>query len=193
MKQRIRLTESDLHRIVKNSVKRILEKRQRLTEDIYVGNSGGYYGYGSIFKVEMDENGTPANYVFSPQGWDFETTSQLEAAAICASANASFLKEIKNSELTQLPVALVTDEDISNALFWLTGGNRAWDYGYWSEHGVSWSEAEPLLLEDDDLMELLNDAISASNNFYELVVNLKNDDFIAVAADIIPTNDEEDY
>lgn len=196
-KKIIRLTESDLHRIVKESVKRVLKEsvnKQRLTEDIYVGNGGGYYGDSAIFTVRM-EGGVPTSYQFSPSGWDFETESQLEAAAVCASANKAFLEQMKNSELTQLPITEVTTEDKGNALFWLTGGNAEWNHGYWAEGGADWSEAEQLLLSDADIMRLLDDAISRSRNFFELVVNLRKSEFMAYAADVIPTNDydEDNY
>jgi len=202
MKNRIRITESDLHRIVKESVKRVLresahrtiDKKQRLTEDIYVGNGGGYYGGSAIFTVRM-EGDMPTSYEFSPKGWDFDTKSQLEAAAVCASANKGFLEQMKNSELTQLPVVPTTEDDKANALYWLTGGNAEWNHGYWAEGGVHWGEAEEILLNDTDIMGLLDDAISNSSNFYELVINLKRGEYMQYAADVIPTNDydEDEY
>lgn len=202
MKQRIRLTESDLHRIVNASVKRVLResahrtisKKQRLTENIYVGNGGGYYGGSAIFTVKM-EGGIPTSYEFSPQGWDFDTKSQLEAAAVCASANKAFLEQMKNSELTQLPVVPPTEHDKVEALYWLTGGNSEWNHGYWAEGGADWEEAKEMLLNDADIMGLLDDAISNSRNFYELVINLKKGEYMSYAADVIPTDDydEGDY
>lgn len=201
-KKLIRLTESDLHKIVKESVNRVLKesahrtisKKQRLTEDIYVGNGGGYYGSSAIFTVRM-EGDTPTSYEFSPQGWDFDTKSQLEAAAVCAGANNSFFEEMKNSELTQLPVVPPTEQDKVEALYWLTGGNSEWCHGYWAEGGADWEEAKEILLNDADIMGLLNDAISNSRNFYELVINLTKGEYMLYAADVIPTDDydEDDY
>ena len=204
MKKVIRLTESDLHRIVRKSVNRILResngrRRHRLTEDIYVGRGGGYYGNSPIFTVRMDDDSNmPTSYEFSPAGWDFDTESQLEAAAICASSNKDFLQQIMNSELNQLPVAPASDEDKGEALYWLTGGNVEWNHGYWAENGAEWSEAEEVLLADNDIMEMLNNAISSSNNFCELVMNLRKGEYMVYAADVVPTHEydedeDEDY
>lgn len=187
----IRLTEGRLRSVVHEAVKRVLREnnyrnRHRLVEDIYVGSGGGYYGGSPIFSVKTSADGTPIEYTFSPPGWDFDTESQLEAAAVCASANKSFLKEMGESELTSLPVAPVDDEDKRKALFWLTGGNAEWNHGFWAdEYDINWDEAVELLMEDYDIMKMLDDAISNSESFYDLVMNLREGEYLNYAADTL--------
>jgi hypothetical protein len=143
-----------------------------MDKTIYVGSGGGYYGGSAILTVRIEDGKT--NYEFSPSGWDFDTDSQLEAAAICASSNDSFMKEIEQSELNTVEISEVTNDDLINALYWLTGGNSEWYHGYWAENGVEWNdEAINLLLEDKDIIEYINNAISASKNFTELILNFK--------------------
>lgn len=161
-------------------------RRRRLVEDIYVGEGGGYYGGSPIFSVKMDEDGTPVKYTFSPPGWDFDTPSQLEAAAVCASANRGFIEQMGDSELTTLPVVPVDDEDKREALYWLTGGNAEWNHGFWSdEFDIRWDEAVELLMEDDDIMNMLDDAIDNSDSFYDLVINLRRGEYVSYAADTL--------
>lgn len=187
----IRLTERRLRGIVHEAVKRVLREsnhrnRYRLVEDIYVGDGGGYYGGSPIFSVKTSADGTPIQYTFSPPGWDFETESQLEAAAVCASANKSFLEEMGESELTSLPVTPPSDDDKREALFWLTGGNTEWNHGFWAnEYGIKWDEAVELLMEDYDIMKMLDDAISNSRSFYDLVMNLREGEYLTYAADAL--------
>lgn len=187
----MRLTESRLRDIVHEAMKRVLREnnyrnRYRLVEDIHVGSGGGYYGGSPIFSVKTSADGTPIEYTFSPPGWDFDTESQLEAAAVCASANKPFLKEMGESELTSLPVAPVDDEDKREALFWLTGGNAEWNHGFWvDEYDINWNEAVELLMEDYDIMKMLDDAISNSRSFYDLVLNLREGEYLTYAADTL--------
>ena len=143
-----------------------------MSNTIYVGSGGGYYGTSAILTVRTENDVT--NYQFSPSGWDFDTDIQLKAAAICASSNDTFMKEIMSSKLNTLPVVQPTKDDIREALFWLTGGNAEWYHGYWAEKGIEWgNEVVDRLFEDEDIMTIINDAVSSSNNFAELVEKLK--------------------
>lgn len=47
MKRRIKLTESDLHRVIKESVKKILKEH-----DLMPGDNGGYYSDSDFFNSE---------------------------------------------------------------------------------------------------------------------------------------------
>ena len=189
-KQTIKLNESQLrHMIIK-----ALNEKLCLTEDILIGKGGGYYGGSPIFRVCVD-NGNGTEYLFSPPGWDFDTQSQLEAAAICCHSNKSFLSELLNSpELNQLPVSMPSDNDKIEALYWLTGGNAEWNHGYWAEHGCKWNdETIKLLMGDSDIIGMLDNAVSSSNSFAELVSHLREGEYMVYANDILPLqyDDEE--
>ena len=190
MKQTIKLKESQLRRMIMKA----LNEKLCLTEDILIGKGGGYYGGSPIFRVCV-ENGNGTEYLFSPPGWDFETQSQLEAAAICCHSNKSFLSELLNSpELNQLPVAMPSDNDKIEALYWLTGGNAEWDHGYWAEHRCEWNdETIKLLMGDSDIIGMLDKAVSGSNSFAELVSHLREGEYMLYANDILPLqyDDEE--
>lgn len=190
MKQTIKLKESQLRRMIMKA----LNEKLYLTEDICIGKGGGYYGDSPIFRVCVD-NGNGTYYLFSPPGWDFDTQSQLEAAAICCHSNKSFLSELLNSpELNQLPVVTPSDNDKIEALYWLTGGNVEWTYGYWSEHGCKWNdETIKLLMGDADIIGMLDNAVSSSKSFAELVSHLREGEYMVYANDILPLqyDDEE--
>lgn len=190
MKQTIKLKESQLRRMIMKA----LNEKLYLTEDICIGKGGGYYGGSPIFRVCVD-NGNGTEYLFSPPGWDFNTQSQLEAAAICCHSNKSFLSELLNSpELNELPVAMPSDNDKIEALYWLTGGNAEWNHGYWSEHGCKWDdETIKLLMSDSDIIGMLDNAVNSSNSFAELVSHLGEGEYMLYANDILPLQyDEED-
>lgn len=143
-----------------------------MNNTIYVGSGGGYYGGSAILTVRTEDDIT--TYEFSPSGWDFDTNSQLEAAAICASANNSFLKEISESQLDTLPISDISEDDINEALFWLTGGNAQWYHGYWSEEGIEWGkEVLERLNADEEIIGYIKNAVSSSKNFAELVTNIR--------------------
>jgi hypothetical protein len=190
MKQTIKLKESQLRRMIMKA----LNEKLYLTEDICIGKGGGYYGGSPIFRICV-ENGNGTEYLFSPPGWDFDTQSQLEAAAICCHSNKSFLSELLNSpELNQLPVVTPSDNDKIEALYWLTGGNVEWNHGYWSEHGCKWNdETIKLLMGDADIIGMLDNAVSASKSFAELVSHLREGEYMVYANDILPLqyDDEE--
>lgn len=159
-----------------------------MNKTFYIGEGGGYYGGSAILTVRATDDKT--TYEFRPSGWDFDTESQLEAAALCATSNDSFLKEITDSKLNTLPLVKATEDDIINALFWLTGGNAEWFHGYWTEKGIDWwnnDEVKKLLCDDDDIMNYINDAISQSNNFVELILKLKEakSSIFICAADVL--------
>lgn len=185
------LMENRIRGLVHEAVKSVLREnnyrnRYRLAEDIHVGSGGGYYGGSPIFSVKTSADGTPVKYTFSPPGWDFDTESQLEAAAVCASANREFIEQMGNSELTTLPVVPVDDEDKREALYWLTGGNAEWNHGFWRvEFDIRWDEAVELLMEDYDIMKMLDDAIDNSDSFYDLVINLRRGEYVSYAADAL--------
>lgn len=181
--------EEWVENMCKKSLKEMDESQQN--RNIYVGN---------VFTVHI--NNGKIIYDFDPPGWYFNTMSQLEAASICATGNKSFMKNLAESELNIVPLTNPTQDDIIEALFWLTGGNREWYHGYWIENGVEWGpEAIERLLSDKDIMQIINNTVSSSNNFLELVVNLRksitNDPSIFVhaadaLADLMSPYDEED-
>ena len=189
MKQTIKLKESQLRRMIMKA----LNEKLYLTEDICIGKGGGYYGGSPIFRVCVD-NGNGTDYLFSPPGWDFDTQSQLEAAAICCHSNKSFLSELLNSpELNELPVAMPSDNDKIEALYWLTGGNAEWNHGYWSEHGCKWDdETIKLLMGDSDIIGMLDNAVNSSNSFAELVSHLREVEYMLYANDILPLQYDDD-
>lgn len=172
--------ESRLNRIVRESINKISNESRQINETIYVGSGGGYYGGSAILTVDNDEG--QIEYRFRPSGWDFDTTSQLEAAALCSGANNSFMKLMSESELTTLPVDTPTDDDKREALYWLTGGNAEWQHGYWIEnYDIQWNDAVEIFMQDNEFVGLIDNAVSNSNNFYELVVNLKNNNWMLYA------------
>lgn len=109
MKKRVRLTESDLHRIVKESVKRILsESNEGRIEKVYTGKSGKKY-HASIEKpsrlksgelycgfeswVEEDEENTYVEGgIWLEDGWvvDFEGCGVLPKAVKKALAEMGY-------------------------------------------------------------------------------------------------------
>ena len=175
-----RTNESKLNRIVRESINKISNESRQINETIYVGSGGGCYGGSAILTVDNDEG--QIEYRFRPSGWDFDTTSQLEAAALCSGANNSFMKLMSESELTTLPVDTPTDDDKREALYWLTGGNAEWQHGYWIEnYDIQWNDAVEIFMQDNEFVGLIDNAVSNSNNFYELVVNLKNNNWMLYA------------
>lgn len=87
-----------------------------------------------------------------------------------------------------------SDNDKIEALYWLTGGNAEWNYGYWSEHGCKWDdETIKLLMGDSDIIGMLDNAVNSSNSFAELVSHLREGEYMLYANDILPLQyDEED-
>lgn len=193
-KKVIKLNESQLRQVIRESIVKMLKEDsdgENEREYYAVGKGGGYFGGSPIFSVE--KYGSNVMYIFRPQGWDYKTKSQLEAAAICYGANKQFLEQLKESNLTYIPVVQPTKEDIIEALYWLTGGNAEWNQGYWREGGVEWNdETIDMLLGDSDIMQRINECISSSSNFVELVLNLRKTDLMVYAADILPVRDYEE-
>lgn len=113
---------------------------------------------GEIIKEEMEEyKSEPSNFSdfkgrdltitrkkdgsllfeFDSMGWLFDTTDIGEGAAIIANSKLKNEEGIKNIKITNTDKS---NYDSINALYWLTGGKRAWESG--DKYTESFDEVE---------------------------------------------------
>ena len=173
MNKQVTVSENQLRKIVKECIGKM--SQNRLNEEkgefnIRVGSGGGYYGGAPIFQYDGE------TYEFHPSGWDFETNSQMEAAAIMSSSKRDFWND---KQLYEIPINdNLSEYDLECGAYWMTGGNVMWRFGGDENLTVGWDEAHEQVTDAcrDHLMECWN----TSSNFHELIENLvaKKEDFM---------------
>ena len=186
---KVTLTMKQLKKLVKENI------ANADSIDIRLGSGGGYYGGKSNIHIHAtDEGDREAGwdliYEFSQPGWDFETTYQLEAAAVIAGS-----KFWKDEQLAEVPAEKENlDQQWADAAYWCSGGNALWKFGQDEDFVGNWNESK------DEVEKLFRERyekdVLACSNLLEIVAVMKKakDNFLTVLYDECPELwDYDDY
>jgi len=144
----------------------IRESEDRGRIDIHLGRGN----------VHIYEDKTGINYSFAQPGWYFDTTSQLEAAALLAGSKFS-----DEPELDNVPFTPPTDDDWEEAAYWISGGNRMWRFhddenfiGVWRDAckpvtELFKKELSPKISGCNSLLDLVSAMDGVKEDFYEIM------------------------
>lgn len=187
---KVTLTMKQLKKLVKENI------ADADSIDIRLGSGGGYYGGKSNIHIHAADEGDreagwDLTYEFSQPGWDFETTYQLEAAALIASTT----KFWKDEQLAKVPAEKENlDQQWADAAYWCSGGNPLWKFGQDEDFVGNWDESK------DEVASLFRSRyekdILACSNLLEIVAVMKKakDEFLTILYDECPELwDYDDY
>jgi hypothetical protein len=113
-------------------------KKSRLTE----GSEDGTLFSSSNLTIKRE--GGVLKFDFSMPGWWHDSEDPAESAGIIKGSKYKSEPEVQQIVLTDTDKS---NMNVSEFLYWLSGGNRSWSPGGDNDFNVGWEEVEPVLTE----------------------------------------------
>lgn len=148
---------------LKESIEKINKKLALLENDSFAGETSVLSDFkGREFSIEREEDGK-LKFDFDSSGWMFDTNDVAEGVAIvCGSKKYKENEDVKNISITDADKQNVSPKD---ALYWLSGGNRAWRFG--DDFNVGFDEVSVEL--EAEFGSKIHEMVNSSSNLGELI------------------------